>query len=440
MNLKLIVPILIIILFFISGCTETESIIKDKNNSEDINQEVEETEELLGIDCGTVAPGGRIECCQRKGYDGWDGEQCIKLKEKKTSVTLKSESYSNKILEIYIENNEYSELSLKSEDIFVKVEDSNRNDVCLGNLASEVIRCYSGCGGYLKGKGTQQLKIDFSNCRSLTYGNYNYRIDFEGEASVSGSFMETEESSPTGYFVLQISDKEADIEDFDSLVVSFSKTRIFDMGEEGYNEFTLNDTSVDLTRVVGDKAISVLNISLEEGFYSKIELYVSEVEGIVNGSVVDVKIPSDNLKIVKAFEIKSNETTKFVFDISVVKKGNKNEYNLLPVIAKSGVVGKDINETEEEECTVNDDCKDDKICIDGECEEPECINDTDCSALEICEDGECEEVDCKTNEDCETNQICLEYLCVNSPECINDTECTENYTCVEGECQLINSS
>ncbi|UCD03613.1 MAG: DUF4382 domain-containing protein [Candidatus Woesearchaeota archaeon] len=447
MEIKLILPILIIGLIFVSGCTETKDLSTDETKEPEkvVEEMTKESEEIIGDDCGTVAPAGRIECCQRKGYDGWDGEKCIYMKEKITSVSLISQDYSNKILELYIRNTANSDLSLGSEDIFVVIEDNNENDVCSGNLASGVIRCYSGCGGHVDAGNAQRLKIDFSNCEALASGKiYYYSIEFEGDASVSGSFTETEGTgSPTGNFVLFISDKEADIGDFESLVVSFSKTRIFQSGESGgFEEFELSGTSVDLTQVVGEKAISVLNISLEEGSYTKIELYVSEVEGILNGTngtVADVEVPSDKLQIVREFEIKANETTKFVFDINIVKKGHRNEYNLLPVIAKSGTVGEDIDEPEEEECTVDEDCEGDKICVNGECEEPECINDTDCAELEICEAGECEEVECKVDEDCETNQICLEYNCVDSqePECVNDTDCLENYTCVEGECELI---
>ena len=62
-----------------------------------------------------------------------------------------------------------------------------------------------------------------------------------------------------------------------------------------------------------------------------------------------VTVPSDKLQIVKPFEIEPNKTTKFVFDINVVRKGHSNEYNLLPVISDSGVVGEDIADIEEVE-------------------------------------------------------------------------------------------
>ncbi|UCG95680.1 MAG: DUF4382 domain-containing protein [archaeon] len=226
----------------------------------------------------------------------------------------------------------------------------------------------------------------------------------------------------TGSFVLMVSDTPADIADFESLVVSFSKARIFSVenNSEGFEEYQLNGTSVDLTQVVGEKAISVLNVELAEGTYNKVEMHVSEVNGTVNGTQVDVEVPSNKLQIVRSFQIKAGETTKFVFDINVVKKGHSDEYNLLPVIGKSGIVGQDLQEeeVEETECTVDEDCQENEICVEGECqgaEEPECTEDSDC--------GE--------------NQTCVENVCMEMEqvECTEDEDCGENETCVEGECE-----
>lgn len=155
-----------------------------------------------------------------------------------------------------------------------------------------------------------------------------------------------------GDFELLVSDAPADIGNFDSLDVTFSEARVFEStgeneSEGSFQEFDLNGTTVDLTTVVGDRAIPISRTSLAEGNYSKVELHVSAVEGVVAGEPVDVKVPSEKLQITKTFEVRANETTKFVFDINVVRKG-AGGYNLLPVIAKSGVVGKDV-EVEEVE-------------------------------------------------------------------------------------------
>jgi hypothetical protein len=218
--------------------------------------------------------------------------------------------------------------------------------------------------------------------------------------------------STTGSFRLLISDRPADIADFDRLDVTFDRARVHrqpsdddetaedtesetaeetetaeatetatetttatetatetetdaddesdeddgeDDSERGFTVFDLDEPTVDLTQVVGEKAIGVLDGRLETGQYSKIELYVSNVEGIVDGESVSVKVPSNKLQIIKPFEITADGTVEFVFDINVVKKGNGG-YNLLPVISESGVAGKDVDveEVDDEDDSADD--------------------------------------------------------------------------------------
>ncbi|WP_281241043.1 DUF4382 domain-containing protein [Haloplanus vescus] len=176
-------------------------------------------------------------------------------------------------------------------------------------------------------------------------------------------------SGALGAFRLLISDQPAAIEDFESLDVTLSSARVFraEEGEEvtsaavtgtastvteesddeddsrGVVEFDLDDVTVDLTQVVGDRAVSVLEGELEAGRYSGIELRVASAEGVVDGESVDVMVPSDRLRIVRPFEVAADTELEFVFDINVVRKGQSGEYNLLPVIGKSGVAGEDVD-------------------------------------------------------------------------------------------------
>lgn len=147
-----------------------------------------------------------------------------------------------------------------------------------------------------------------------------------------------------GRLDLQVSDAPADIGDFRSLEVTFSKARIFTA--DGFEERDLDNPKVDLTKVI-DNPESVLVTELEPGRYNKIELHVANVEAVLKstgyaneedgGTEANVMVPSDRLQIVMPFEVASGETTVFVFDINVVRKGLTANYNLLPVIAKSGV-------------------------------------------------------------------------------------------------------
>jgi hypothetical protein len=189
-----------------------------------------------------------------------------------------------------------------------------------------------------------------------------------------------------GTFRLLISDQPVAIDEFDSLDVTFDHARIFreaddedeeqeqdengtesddeeqddggtENGEEddggekaeeekeqrGFFTIDLEGSTVDLTRVVGDKAVSIFEGELSEGRYSKIELHAADVDGTVDGEPVAVKIPSEKLQIVKPFEVEAGGTLSFVFDINVVKKGQTGEYNLLPVISESGIDGEDVD-------------------------------------------------------------------------------------------------
>lgn len=201
---------------------------------------------------------------------------------------------------------------------------------------------------------------------------------------------ESTADSSAGNFRLLISDRPADIGDFDRLDVSFDRARIFDGGDEsnetdeqhddsseeeteteregesetesgdadgdddgdggntvernrGFYVLDLQDATVDLTAVVGEKAVSVFEGELSDGRYEKIELYVSSIEGIVDGEQVDVQVPSEKLEITHPFEIGGDEPADFVFDINVVKRGQEQQYNLKPVISESGVAGKDVD-------------------------------------------------------------------------------------------------
>ena len=216
-------------------------------------------------------------------------------------------------------------------------------------------------------------------------------------------------TASSGTFRLLISERPADIGDFDRLDVSFDRARIFraggddadnevetdgnetesateesdtettetgtgdeetetqvetaaeeadddetesasegpDDGEKrGFSVVELGGSTVDLTRVVGDKAVSGSDIPLEEGRYAKVDRYA---EGVVDGDPVDVTIPSGKLQIVTPVEVVAGETLSFLFDINAVRKGQSSEYNLLPVIAESGVAGEDVEVEEVED-------------------------------------------------------------------------------------------
>lgn len=110
----------------------------------------------------------------------------------------------------------------------------------------------------------------------------------------------------------------------------------------GFTTIDLDGATVDLTEVVGAKATGIFEGGLAAGRYTKIELHAAKVRGVVDGEPADVKLPSGKLMLTKPFTVEAASSVSFVFDISVVKKGNGG-YNLLPVVSESGVAGKDVD-------------------------------------------------------------------------------------------------
>jgi hypothetical protein len=234
-----------------------------------------------------------------------------------------------------------------------------------------------------------------------------------------------------GGFRLLVSDAPADIADFEYLIVELSKTRIFMIGGDGFEEKDL-DASVDLTEVVGEASMEVLSTELEPGKYNKIELYVDSVDAKANGETANVMVPSGKLQIIKTFEIVEGQVTTFVFDINVVRKGQNNEYNLLPVISKSGVVGQDIDEDdveEIEECESDEDCEEGYKCIDGECEEIEEEEEEECESDEDCDDGLwCNGAETCVDNTCQTGTAvdCDDEVSYTVDSCNEETDSCDN--------------
>ncbi len=208
-----------------------------------------------------------------------------------------------------------------------------------------------------------------------------------GAALIAGCTGEAEDPSSTdagdavassGRFRLLVSDAPADIDDFEELVVTLDGARLFHADEEtetnettdeeieanetddeemetnetdddaatdtqaGFTTVEIDDATVDLTQVIGADAVSVFDGDLAEGRYAKLELNVAAAEGIVDGESVAVKVPSERLQITKPFTVRPDETVDFVFDITVVKRGQTNGYILQPVVSESGVAGRDV--------------------------------------------------------------------------------------------------
>ena len=172
-----------------------------------------------------------------------------------------------------------------------------------------------------------------------------------------------------------------------------------DEEDRGFTVVELDGATVDLTQVVEDDAIAVFDGEIPAGSYEKIELEVSAVEGIVDGSEVDVKLPSEKLQITNGFEVTPDEPVSFVFDINVVKRGKNNGYILKPVISGSGVAGRDVDVNEIDDDDDDEGSEDDEDDDGEDSEDDEDDDDEGSEDDEDDEEAESEDGDSETDEE-----------------------------------------
>lgn len=161
-----------------------------------------------------------------------------------------------------------------------------------------------------------------------------------GACTITGAYQNAVSTSTEegGNFRFLISDDVNAIGEFSSVNVTISKIGLQKGGESGnWTEIEVN-TEVDLKPLAGDNATEIWSGNLTPGEYNKVFIYVTEVEGVLSDNVttVNITLPSSKLHISKRFVIAADNTTNFVYDITVVKAGNSNKYILKPQIAESG--------------------------------------------------------------------------------------------------------
>ncbi len=142
-------------------------------------------------------------------------------------------------------------------------------------------------------------------------------------------------------FRLLISDEANAIGDFVELNVTITSIGVHQGGESAsWTEFELDPAeTVDLVELQDTNATAIWSGQLDNGDYTKIFIYVSDVEGVLNEDIegeYTVKLPGGKLHISQPFEVTDGEVTEFVYDITVVKAGGSGQYIIQPQIAESG--------------------------------------------------------------------------------------------------------
>lgn len=109
-----------------------------------------------------------------------------------------------------------------------------------------------------------------------------------------------------------------------------------DADDDGWIVRSVDNRTVDLTELVGDRATLVGEYDLPAGPYNGVFITVSAANGtLTDGTEVDVKVPGRTLRLNTHFTLEPEGEVDFVFDITVVETGN-GRYLIQPVISESG--------------------------------------------------------------------------------------------------------
>ena len=200
-----------------------------------------------------------------------------------------------------------------------------------------------------------------------------------GSGSDADGTASGDQATQTGTLNFYVSDEQNAIADFEHLNVTIERVtlRKANSDSDGDSEDTeaeadaeseddeasdggkvtyeVDNVTVDLTQLQGDKASLVGSYDVPEGNYTKVFVHVGEVDGTLKtGEQVNVKLPSEKLHLNSNFEVGNGEDVDFVFDITAFKAGKSGKYILKPVISESGTnvpiedVGVDAAESEGE--------------------------------------------------------------------------------------------
>jgi hypothetical protein len=105
----------------------------------------------------------------------------------------------------------------------------------------------------------------------------------------------------------------------------------------GWVEYTVTETTVDLTALRGANATMIEQFDVPNGTYNTVFVHVGQVNAtLTTGESVNVKLPSQKLQLDQPFTVGSGSEVEFVFDIAVHEAGNSGKYILKPVVGESG--------------------------------------------------------------------------------------------------------
>lgn len=141
-----------------------------------------------------------------------------------------------------------------------------------------------------------------------------------------------------GNFAFYVSDQPNDIGDFESLTITIATIELKPHGDGPWVKLTPVESTADLVQLQGDRAQELWRGDVPAGDYDTAFVLVESIEGVLSstGEEAEVKLPSDKLHVTCAFSIGGEDTTEFVFDITVHRAGPDGRYILSPQASESG--------------------------------------------------------------------------------------------------------
>ncbi len=149
-------------------------------------------------------------------------------------------------------------------------------------------------------------------------------------------------ADPNGNFIFMVSDDVNAIDEFSIVDVSIDKVWLLKAGEEEeWVEFIPTTQEFDLAALPGEKTQVLWQGNVPVGDYTRVVIFVKQVEGTLKDPVqtIEITLPSDKLQIKSSFTVSADLVTSFTYDLTVFKAGNEKEgfkYLLKPQASESG--------------------------------------------------------------------------------------------------------
>jgi hypothetical protein len=146
--------------------------------------------------------------------------------------------------------------------------------------------------------------------------------------------------NPTGLLVARVRDRDEDLEDFESCVVTIRELRVLSAEAATETEdhrgaellFSVRDAAVDLVEIAEGETAFAFEQELVTGAYAYLKLAVASVEAtLTGGREALVETPDDGpVKVARSFDVRADQATVVTAGLSPVQRGAATSFVLRP--------------------------------------------------------------------------------------------------------------